>query len=87
MLLELGECWQHLRQFEKALDFYRQAIAVANEQPEPRPLALALYRVGVLAAAMQKNSEAREALTRLVAIDPATKTPASGWTSCRELTY
>jgi tetratricopeptide (TPR) repeat protein len=73
VLLELGECWQHLRQFEKALDFYRQAVAVANEQPEPRLLALALYRVGVLAAAMGKNGEARQALAKLVAIEPGYK--------------
>ena len=26
VLLELGECWQHLRQFGKALEFYRQAV-------------------------------------------------------------
>jgi tetratricopeptide (TPR) repeat protein len=76
VLLELGECWQHLRQFEKAIDFYQQAIAAAEAFPkqlEPRPMALALYRVGVLAAAMGKTGEAREALTRLVAIDPGYK--------------
>lgn len=73
VLLELGECWQHLRQFEKALNYYRQAIDNAEKQAEPRPLALALYRVGVLAAAMGKTGESREALTRLVAIDPGYK--------------
>jgi tetratricopeptide (TPR) repeat protein len=72
-LLELGECWQQLRQFEKALDYYRQAIAAGEIPQEPRPMALALYRQGVLAAAMGKIAEAREALSRLVAIDPAYK--------------
>ena len=73
VLLELGECWQHLRQFEKALGFYRQAIAAAEKMQEPRPMALAFYRVGVLAAAMGRIGEAREVLTRLIAIDPAYK--------------
>jgi tetratricopeptide (TPR) repeat protein len=73
VLLELGECWQHLRQFEKALDYYQQAILEAEERREPRPLAVALYRTGVLAAAMGKNGEAREALTKLVAIEPGYK--------------
>jgi tetratricopeptide (TPR) repeat protein len=73
VLLELGECWQHLRQFEKALDFYRQAIAATDGMPEPRPMVVALYRVGVLTAAMGKTAEAREALTRLAAIEPGYK--------------
>ena len=30
VLIELGECWQHLRQFDKALGFYTQAIAAAD---------------------------------------------------------
>jgi thioredoxin-like negative regulator of GroEL len=67
--LELGECWQHLRQFEKAIDYYRQAIATE----QPRSLLAALYRMGVLASAMGKTSEAREALTRLVEMDPGYK--------------
>jgi tetratricopeptide (TPR) repeat protein len=69
VLLELGECWQHLRQFEKALDSYKQSMTIA----EPRPMVAAMYRVGVLAAAMGEISEAREALTRLIAVDPAYK--------------
>jgi len=73
VLLELGECWQHLRQFEKALDLYRQATGAAEKSAEPRPLVAALYRSGVLAAAMQKKSEARAALTQLVAIEPSYK--------------
>jgi tetratricopeptide (TPR) repeat protein len=69
VLLELGECWQHLRQFETALDYYRHALAAA----EPRPMVAALYRVGILAAATGSIGEAREALSRLVAIDPGYK--------------
>ncbi|HEX5106571.1 MAG TPA: tetratricopeptide repeat protein [Pirellulaceae bacterium] len=89
VLLELGECWQHLRQFERALDFYRQAVAAAEtideqreprplvaaliSQQEPRPLVAALYRTGVLAAAMGKPDEARGAFARVIALDPAYK--------------
>lgn len=70
VLIELGENWQHLRQFGKALDYYRQAAALAHET---EALALALYRAGVLAAAMQQNDEAREHLQRLIGLDPAYK--------------
>jgi len=67
VLVELGECWQHLRQFDKALDYYQQAIAAAPNSAGP----LALYRAGVLASAMGRTGEARQLLARLVAIDPA----------------
>ena len=32
VLIELGECWQHLRQFAKALDFYRPGHRAAEQQ-------------------------------------------------------
>ncbi|MCI0358039.1 MAG: tetratricopeptide repeat protein, partial [Planctomycetaceae bacterium] len=75
VLLELGECWQHLRQFGKALDYYRQAVELSDgasggsRPPLATPLA-ALYRIGILAAAMDQPAEAKAALARLVAIDP-----------------
>ncbi|MDX1946562.1 MAG: tetratricopeptide repeat protein [Pirellulaceae bacterium] len=72
-LLELGECWQHLRQYAKALEFYRQAAA--NPSP-PAPLPegergtethlAALYRLGVLAAAMNRPDEAASALRMVI---------------------
>ena len=69
VLTELGECWQHLRQFAKALEHYRQAIAASSGDAAT----LALYRAGVLAGAMGQTSEARQFFARLVAIDPAFK--------------
>jgi tetratricopeptide (TPR) repeat protein len=76
-LLELGECWQHLRQFEKALAYYRQAAELADKAGAtggtPRPLVGALYRIGVLAAAMNRPAEATAALARLVVIEPEYK--------------
>ena len=38
-----------------------------------RPLVAAMYRIGVLAAAMGNTDEARVALTRLIATDPGYK--------------
>ena len=70
-LIELGECWQHLRQFAKALDFYREAAESALTADES--LKLALYRTGVLAAALQRSAEARQTFEKLLAIDPAFK--------------
>ena len=73
-LVELGECWQHLRQYEKALDYYRRAIETDERlsvtSTTPRPLVGALYRIGVLAAAMNQPAEAKAALARLAAIEP-----------------
>jgi tetratricopeptide (TPR) repeat protein len=73
VLLEMGECWQHLRQFDKALGLYLQAIAAAERGEQPQPLVAALYRGAVLAAAMNQPNEARQCLTRLVAIEPGYK--------------
>ncbi len=89
VFLELGECWQHLRQFGKAIELYRKAVAAAEREgearpregeapaepdaptdPTPRPLVGALYRIGVLAAAMNDPIEAKAALVRLVALEP-----------------
>jgi tetratricopeptide (TPR) repeat protein len=70
VLTELGECWQHLRQFDKALDFYNQAIHAAEESNQPQSLHLALYRAGSLAAAMHRTAEAKAWLARLVALAP-----------------
>jgi len=87
VLLELGECWQHLRQFEKALEYYREATQSGPTVPVGHALSTdvnchdlsdgdhrttlvgALYRIGVLAAAMGQTDEARAALTRLVALE------------------
>jgi tetratricopeptide (TPR) repeat protein len=71
--LELGECWQHLRQFGRALEYFRHAAERASDVDPRTTLLTALYRIGVLAAAMNEPADARGALTRLVAIEPAYK--------------
>lgn len=70
VLTELGECWQHLRQFDRALDLYTQAITVAEEQNQSDPHRLALYRAGSLAAAMQRTADAKAAFQRLLTLAP-----------------
>jgi tetratricopeptide (TPR) repeat protein len=70
VLIELGECWQHLRQFDKALGLYTQAIAAAEQLNQPELQKLALYRAGSLAAPLQRTQEANAWFQRLVALDP-----------------
>jgi tetratricopeptide (TPR) repeat protein len=68
-LVELGECWQHLRQFDKALDYYRQAVR-AEEAADSEAITLARYRVAVLASAMGRIDEARQQLAAVVSTAP-----------------
>jgi tetratricopeptide (TPR) repeat protein len=71
VLVELGESWQHLRQFAKALEYYREAIAGAD--PASDAMKVAHYRAGVLAAAMNDQDSAQTHLAAVVAADPAFK--------------
>jgi len=77
ILVELGECWQHLRQFAKALDSYHQAVGRAVVEGEMRiasdSLVLARYRAGVLLAAMGRPDEAVAHFSGVVATDPGYK--------------
>ncbi len=65
-LVELGECWQHLRQFGKALDFYRAAIEWPPKEEDRKIRQLALYRGAILAEATGSPDEACEWLERLL---------------------
>jgi tetratricopeptide (TPR) repeat protein len=67
--LETGECWQHLRQFPRALAAYRRAVELTEASGEPAQQKLALYRGGVLGIAMG-DPVGRECLQQLVDIDP-----------------
>jgi tetratricopeptide (TPR) repeat protein len=66
--LEMGESWQHLRQYPRALQAYRQATELAEKQANADQLKLALYRGGVLGAAMG-DPAGGEMLGRLVTLD------------------
>lgn len=76
ILIELGECWQHLRQFAKALEFFRQAIGAA-ELPEQairtEILQIARYRAAVLAEALGQSGEARALYRALMDSDAGHK--------------
>jgi tetratricopeptide (TPR) repeat protein len=81
-LIELGECWQHLRQFAKALDYYEQAVAksaaakMAGEPGRGEGWKLAHYRSGVLAAALGKIDLATQRLAAIVSADKTYKDAA-----------
>ena len=66
--LEMGECFQHLKQYGNAIKCY-QAAATEAAPGSPAHL-LALYRIGVLAAALKNLEAAVDALTALLEIDP-----------------
>jgi tetratricopeptide (TPR) repeat protein len=72
--IELGECFQHLRQFEKALHLYEQAVSKAETlSSNDEVLKLARYRTGVLATALGQRDFARQNLQALVTADPGFK--------------
>jgi tetratricopeptide (TPR) repeat protein len=72
-LVELGECWQHLRQFEKGLNYYREAIGLPDGPQSLEIGPLALHRGAVLAEAMGRREEALAWLEQLVAADSSYK--------------
>ena len=66
--LEMGECWQQLKQYAKALKCYSVAISQSSELDGERQKR-ALYRGGVLAAAMKQDDRAKKWLQELVELD------------------
>jgi tetratricopeptide (TPR) repeat protein len=68
-LVESGECLQYLKQYQRAMEIYQRAIDLAQATNQSEQLKLALYRGGVLAAAMHQDA-GRTMLTRLVGLDP-----------------
>jgi tetratricopeptide (TPR) repeat protein len=66
--LNLGESFQHIRQFRLALSSYEASVQ-ATEATEPETKKLALYRAGVLAAELNDRERAERYLTQLAAID------------------
>jgi len=66
--LQLGESFQHIRQFKLALASYEAAVEAADTM-QPDVQKLALYRAGVLAAEFKDVDRAEKYLTQLAAID------------------
>lgn len=65
--LEMGECFQQLKQYSNALKCYQAASSIAK--PESDTQKLALYRAGVLAAALKQVEVAEQNFTRLLKLD------------------
>lgn len=66
--LQLGESFQHIKQFKLALAAYEASIAAADHmQPDTRKLAL--YRAGVLAIELKELERAEKFLTELAGLD------------------
>lgn len=68
VLVELGECFQHIEQYKLALSHYEQAIE-AVEETDSEIYRKALYRAGVLATGMQEFDRAERHLSVLAALD------------------
>lgn len=68
VLVELGECFQHIEQYKLALSHYEQAIE-AIDKPEDEIYRKALYRAGVLATGMEEFDRAEHHLSALAALD------------------
>lgn len=69
ILVELGECFQHIEQYKLALSHYEQAITASDEQPDSPVYRKALYRAGVLATGMQEFDRAERHLSTLASLD------------------
>ena len=79
----LGECCQQTRQYGNALKCYQATIeAYSGDQPERL---LALYRGGVLAAALKKYENAEKYLAELVQFDPKYRDAAARLDKVREI--
>ncbi len=67
--LEMGECLQQLKQYAKALQCYQSAIQKSSDVDGDRRK-MALYRGGVLAAALNQNELAERYLADLLQLAP-----------------
>lgn len=66
--LELGECFQHIKMYELAMDNYTAAIEHVGER-DPEQRKLALYRAGVLAMGIKDLDKAKKLLTELAGLE------------------
>ena len=74
--LEMGECWQQLKQYSKAMKCYEVAISKSTDLDGDRQK-LALYRGGILAAALKRQDEAKQWFQKILELDPAFKDTAA----------
>lgn len=74
--LEMGECWQQLKQYSKAMKCYQVAIKKSTELDGDRQK-LALYRGAVLATALKQPDQAKGWFVDLLQIAPDFKDAAA----------
>ena len=86
-LLELGECLQRSRQYDKALEGYLRAADAAAESELGELRKLALYRSGLLASGLRNYAVAEEQLGRLLELDPEYKDAAGRLDKIREMRH
>jgi tetratricopeptide (TPR) repeat protein len=67
--LELGECFQQIKQYKLAMTNYESAIEALAERGEPDLKKKALYRAGVLAMGLEDLSLAEKHLTELAGLE------------------
>ncbi|MDA1050095.1 MAG: tetratricopeptide repeat protein [Planctomycetota bacterium] len=86
-LLELGECLQRTKQYDKAMECYLRAVTGAATTEDVDLHKLARYRSGVLAAGLRNYDTAEEHLSALLALDPAYKDAAPRLDKIREIRH
>lgn len=74
--LELGECWQQLKQYSKALECFKAAIEASSDVDGDRQKR-ALYRGAILSAALKQADVARGWFQQLLDLDPDYKDAAA----------
>lgn len=84
-VLELGECLQLLRQYDKAMECYEAALGLASAEENSEFLQLALYRAGVLAAALRQDQAAEDRFQQLVQMAPDYKDAAARLDKIRQM--
>ena len=67
--LELGECFQQIKQYKLAMTNYESAIEALAERGEPDLRKKALYRAGVLAMGLEDLNLAEKHLTELAGLE------------------
>jgi tetratricopeptide (TPR) repeat protein len=67
--LELGECFQQIKQYKLAMSNYQAAVEALAERSEPEARKKALYRAGVLAMGLEDLNLAEKHLTELAGME------------------
>ena len=70
--LELGECFLALKQYKKSLQCFQSAASGAGEE-QLDTKKTALYRLGMIAAALKEKDLAKASFTELLQLDPEFK--------------